>query len=83
MHGLDVLTKPLLNNSKHFILDLGVTVVVVGVMEGLKNLTKGKHDSIKDPLISSTLLMASSGFELFDQAFNRIQDPTRSSGVLV
>jgi len=47
MYGWDLLTKPLLNDSEHSILDLGVTVVVVGVMEGLNYLVNGKHSSIK------------------------------------
>lgn len=45
-----LLTKPLLNDFEHSILDLGVTVVVVGVMEGLKYLTNGKHGNTKNGL---------------------------------
>ena len=83
MDRRDLFTEPLLNSSEHFILDLGVTVVVVGVVECLEDLAKGEHNGIKGSLISSTLLMTSSGFELFDQAFNRIQNPAQSSGMLV
>ena len=72
--GQSTLTEPLFNDLKHFIPDLGATVVVVRVMERLNNLTKGQHCSIKRKLISSTLLITSSGFELFDQAFDQIQN---------
>jgi len=66
-------TKPLLDNFEHPILDLGAAVAVIGVMECLENLTKGQYGNVTKPLISSTLLMTSSGFELSDQAFNKIQ----------
>jgi len=49
-YGWGLPTKPLLNDFEHSILDLGVTVVVVGVMEGLKYLTSGKHGSTRGGL---------------------------------
>ena len=73
MNEWDLFTKPLLNNFEHSILNLGATVAVVGMMEGLKYLGKGKHRSTKLQGTSGTLLITSSGFELFDQAFDRIQ----------
>ena len=83
MNVQDLPTEPLFNNPKHFILDLRVTIVIVRVVERLKNLTKGQYESAERVLISNTLVMTSSGFESFDQAFNRIQHPTQVDGELV
>ena len=61
-------TEPLFDNSEHFILDLGATVVAGGVMECLENLTKCQHgECYKRPPISNTLVMTLSGFESFNQ----------------
>ena len=48
-YGWDLHTKPLLNDPEHSILDLGA-VVVVWVMESLKDLVNGKHGSTKNGL---------------------------------
>ena len=40
-------TEPLFNNPEHFILDLRAPVVVVRVVERLKDLTKGQLDGIQ------------------------------------
>ena len=45
-------------------------------MERLESLLKSQRDIAKKQPISSTLLITSSGFESFDQAFNRFKFKT-------
>ena len=47
-------------------------------MERLEDLSKCQRGIIKKQLVPGTLLITSSGFESFDQAFNRIQNQNRS-----
>jgi hypothetical protein len=67
------LTEPLFNNPHHLILYLGPAVAVVGVMERLEDLVNSQQCNSNREEISSTLLMTSSGFELFAQALIGIQ----------
>jgi hypothetical protein len=41
MDGESALTKPLVNDFNHFILNLGTTVAVVGVVKRLEDLASG------------------------------------------
>ena len=80
--GRSPLTEPLFNDFEHSVPDLGAAIVIVRVMERFNNLTDGQYGNFGRLLVFSTLLITSSGFELFDQAFNQIQNATRASGAL-
>ena len=75
-----LLTKPLIDDLDHLVLDLGAAIVVVRMMECLENLVNSQHMSARRQPISSTLLMTSSGFELFDHALNQILTQGHSRG---
>lgn len=74
--GRSSLTEPIFDNIDHLILYFRPAIGVVRVMERLKDLVNGQRDNTKSEEMPITLLMASSGFESFDQALirTRIQD---------